>query len=102
MDRPTVDNFRFSLPNKLFDYLHAGLPVVCSDLPVAGRFVREHAVGQVAAGADGPEELARNVAMAVEKLAAAPPSAEHLESVAAAHHWAAHEDRLLAAIHAVR
>lgn len=102
LDRPTVDNFRFSLPNKLFDYLHAGLPVVCSDLPVAGRFVREHAVGQVAACADGPEELARNVALAVEKLIAAPPSAEHLESVAAAHHWGAHEDRLLAAIHAVR
>ena len=35
LDRPTVDNFRFSLPNKLFDFLHAGLPVVCSDLPVA-------------------------------------------------------------------
>ena len=102
LDRPTVDNFRFSLPNKLFDYLHAGLPVVCSDLPVAGRFVRENAVGQVAAGADGPEELARNVALAVEKLAAAPPSAEHLELVAAMHHWAVHEDRLLAAIHAVR
>jgi glycosyltransferase involved in cell wall biosynthesis len=34
-------NYRLSLPNKLYDYMNAGLPVVASDLPEIGRLVRE-------------------------------------------------------------
>lgn len=99
LDRPTVDNFRFSLPNKLFDYLHAGLPVVCSDLPVAGRFVREEAVGAVAQSAQDEEDIARAIADAVAALEADTPAADHLEAVAQRYHWDAHTDTLMAALH---
>ena len=99
LDRPTVDNFRFSLPNKLFDFLHAGLPVVCSDLPVAGRFVKENGTGEVAAEAQGDDAIARSVADAVLAVMAASPSSEHLAAVADRHHWGAHEAKVLAAIH---
>ena len=99
LDRPTVDNFRFSLPNKLFDFLHAGLPVVCSDLPVAGRFVKENGTGEVAAEAHGDEAIARSVAQAVLAVLAAPPSSAHLAAVADRHHWGAHEATVLAALH---
>ena len=99
LDRPTVDNFRFSLPNKLFDFLHAGLPVVCSDLPVAGRFVQENGSGEVAAAAQGDEAIARSVAEAVLAVLAAPPSSVHLAAVAERHHWGAHEATVLAALH---
>ena len=99
LDRPTVDNFRFSLPNKLFDFLHAGLPVVCSDLPVAGRFVKENGTGEVAAEAHGDETIARSVAQAVLAVLAAPPSSAHLAAVADQYHWGAHEATVLAALH---
>lgn len=102
LDRPTVDNFRYSLPNKLFDYLHAGLPVVCSDLPVAGRFVRDEGIGVVAAGAEGDEGIARAVADAVLEVLRRPPSAEHLADVASRHHWDAHRSTLIEALHAPR
>lgn len=40
-------NYELSLPTKLAEYLHAGLPVVCSDLQTLTAFVREHEVGQI-------------------------------------------------------
>lgn len=99
LDRPTVLNFQYSLPNKLFDYLHAGVPVVCSDLPVAGRFVQEEGIGVVANAASEEEDMARAIAEAVGKLLAAPPDAAHLASVAERHHWGAHAEALLGALH---
>ncbi|QOR69776.1 glycosyltransferase [Ruania alkalisoli] len=40
-----LPNHEMALPNKLFDYLFAGLPIVVSDLTVMGAFVRENEVG---------------------------------------------------------
>lgn len=37
----------FALPNKLFEYLHAGLPLVVSDCRAQAEFVREKGVGAV-------------------------------------------------------
>ena len=43
--RNTCLNNYLSLPNKLFEYLAAGLPVVASDFPELRRIVLEHGVG---------------------------------------------------------
>jgi glycosyltransferase involved in cell wall biosynthesis len=45
-------NAEVALPNKLFDYLHAGLPVVVSDCRAMADFVRAHGVGRVFAADD--------------------------------------------------
>jgi len=39
------ENHRCALPNKLFHYLHAGLPVIVSDLPEMGALVDRYACG---------------------------------------------------------
>ncbi len=41
-----------SLPNKLFEYLHAGVPMVVSDSPAMASFVREHGLGEAVPLAD--------------------------------------------------
>lgn len=51
-------NYRFALPNKLFDYIQAGLPVMVSDLPEMKRVVDEHNVGVAVSGDSNAYALA--------------------------------------------
>lgn len=43
---PVCLSYELTLPNKLFEYAAAGLPILSSDLPVIGRVVREHGLGR--------------------------------------------------------
>lgn len=60
LDKDTNLNYRFSLPNKLFDYLHAGIPVLATDLPEVAGIVRAYDCGIVLPHA-GPTEVAAAV-----------------------------------------
>lgn len=40
-------NFYYALPNKLFEYLAAGLPIVCADFPEARAIIKRYKVGAV-------------------------------------------------------
>ena len=45
-----------SLPTKFYEYLHYGLPLICSDFPLWRRFVEEHECGAVVPPGD-PEAV---------------------------------------------
>jgi glycosyltransferase involved in cell wall biosynthesis len=47
LDKPSSLNYLFSLPNKLFDYIMAGTPVLVSDLPELRRIVDKYKVGMI-------------------------------------------------------
>lgn len=47
LDRDTCVNQRYSLPNKLFDYLAAGIPAVVSPLPEVSAIIERYGCGVV-------------------------------------------------------
>ena len=54
------DEHRFSLPNKFFDYLHAGIPVLSSQAPEIKRIIEEYEVGDFIETFD-PKEIAQKI-----------------------------------------
>ena len=60
LDKPTNINYKFSLPNKIFDYIHAGVPVLASELPEVAAIVRNYKVGIVIPSVT-PEAVANGI-----------------------------------------
>lgn len=60
-------NYRYASPNKVYDYLQAGLPVLVSDLPEMKQIVEEYGVGEVLEAASRqPQRLAERITAMLE------------------------------------
>jgi glycosyltransferase involved in cell wall biosynthesis len=57
LEKDTNLNYRYSLPNKLFDYISAGIPVIAGDLPETGKIIRDNDLG-IIIPAVTPENIA--------------------------------------------
>jgi glycosyltransferase involved in cell wall biosynthesis len=90
----TCDNHRLALPNKLFEYLAAGLPVVVGDLPEAAALVRARGIGWCADPAD-PASVAAALRAALARRGDEGLSGR-LEDAAAELSWEREKRRLLA------
>lgn len=47
LDKNSNINYQFSLPNKLFDYIKSGIPVLCSDIVEVSSLVNKYEIGEV-------------------------------------------------------
>lgn len=89
----SCENHRLALPNKLFEYIAAGLPVVVSELPEMARLVRARRIGWCADPAD-PESVAAALRAPLAQRGDQ-GLREHLAKAASGLTWAREKKRLL-------
>lgn len=59
-------NYRFALPNKIFDYIQANVPILVSDLPEMKSVVLNYKVGEIVTNRD-PKKLAHQIENLLKK-----------------------------------
>lgn len=59
-------NYRYALPNKIFDYIQCRIPVLCSSLPEMAKLVESYGIG-VAIRERNPENIARVIRFILEE-----------------------------------
>lgn len=62
-------NYRYALPNKIFDYIQSRIPVLCSNLPEMAKIVESYGIGVAIRNRD-PENIARVIRFMLEEHAA--------------------------------
>ncbi|MGO1489462.1 MAG: glycosyltransferase [Arachnia sp.] len=84
-------NHDAAMPNKLFEYLHAGLPLVVSDARLMAEFVTDNGVGRVFTSED-PVSFGEQVGALL-----ADRPLERVSEVAATYSWQGQEESIIAA-----
>ncbi len=95
LDKDTNINYRFSLPNKLFDYIHAGIPVLASDLPEVRSIVEGYGVGLICPGHD-PQVLAAYMERLLKEGPERSRWIENTKAAAKVLNWETERNKLLA------
>lgn len=95
LDQAGHGNYEMSLPNKLFDFMHAGLPMVVTARKEVAAIVRAHGLGKVVEDAS-PATLSKAVqaVLANEKEA----WSKALKLASDQFHWGVDEPQILATV----
>ncbi len=88
----TCLSYAYCMPNKIFEYIHAGIPTVSSDLPELRRVVSEENIGVIAR-----DFTVSGIADAVSKMQSLDLAAfrPHLQKAAETYSWSRQAEKLL-------
>ncbi|WP_348668475.1 glycosyltransferase [uncultured Polaribacter sp.] len=74
LEEPLGLSFEYSLPNKLFDYIHAGIPIVAGSLPEITRIIKEYNVGVIV-----KDYTPKEIAFTIQNLLNSPELLEEIK-----------------------
>ena len=87
-------NYYYALPNKLFDYIKARVPVLVSDFPEMGTLVKKYDIGITTLSTD-PQELAEIIKFMVTDRSSIQKWKRNLQKAALELCWEKEEKKLL-------
>ncbi len=59
-------NYRYALPNKIFDYIQAGVPILVSNLPEMKKVIYDYNIGEIVYNRE-PKKLANQIKKTLER-----------------------------------
>lgn len=90
-------NYHFASPNKVYDYIQAGVPVLVSDLPEMRRTVDEYGVGEILKKEErNPQALAERIQSILSNEAAYAAYVQKCKLASTALIWEKEQEKLLA------
>jgi len=87
-------NYYYALPNKLFDYIKAGVPVLVSDFPEMGLLVKKYDIG-ITTLSTNPKEIAKIIKFMVTDSQSIQKWQKNLQKAASELCWEKEEIKLL-------
>jgi len=100
LDKDTNINYRFSLPNKLFDYIQAGIPILASNLPEVRRVVEAYQVGRISED-HSPKNIAKHIDEMLNDSEANAQWKINLEKASKELNWEKEKEKLLRIFRAI-
>ncbi|MDD4213411.1 MAG: glycosyltransferase [Bacteroidales bacterium] len=97
LDKDTNINYRFSLPNKLFDYIHAGIPVLASPLTEVKKIIEEFNIGCCIESHD-PKHIAEKIEFMLTNTKNRENWEKNLKLAVAKLNWAEEQKKLISAL----
>ncbi|MEN8121510.1 MAG: glycosyltransferase [Bacteroidota bacterium] len=88
-------SYRYVLPNRLFDYIHAELPMIASNLPEIKKVFSENKIGLLVSDMD-PENLAKKIDLLLNDPKLRENYKKNLKSIKKKYCWEKEEEKLIA------
>jgi len=94
LDKDTNINYRYSLPNKLFDYIHSGVPVLASPLVEISQIIDKYLVGETIESHE-PKQLAVHIENMLSNQEQLQVYKQNCQQAAKVLNWENEKDKLI-------
>ena len=94
LEKKTNLNYYYALPNKIFDYIHAGIPVLCSGFPEMRKIVQKYDVGRIV-DSEKREDIRKNIKLMLEDDLRRQKWKENAKTAASELNWENEQNKLI-------